>query len=432
MITEDYRVEGTTIRKELRIGERVYVSKIIDRSSSNESATPWSRWWRSYLRGARPTTCESTNRQLTIVDLFCGCGGLTLGVSDASRAAGIEPSVLLAVDTDEVALSVYCSNHHPARALHANVGSLVEFQIRGQGRSACFAFPPEAIHEAFTLLRGRVNLLIAGPPCQGHSNLNNWTRRSDPRNLLYLEAIAAAVAVDADAVIIENVPDVVNDKGQVVDTAIALLKSCGYYTSKAVLAAHHLGFAQTRRRFFLVASRKGSLDLDCVAQSLRRSVSDVRWAIEDLEDTTADEIIDSVSVLSAENRLRIDYLFDNNRYELPDNERPKCHRNGHTYPAVYGRLKWDMPSGTITTGFVTPGRGRYIHPSRRRTITPREAARLQGFPDYFLFRSGELPAPTKGELAKWIGDAVPPILGYVAALAVIPGLVEVSYICPPL
>jgi DNA (cytosine-5)-methyltransferase 1 len=208
----------------------------------------------------------------------------------------------------------------------------------------------------------------------------------------------------------------------VVDTAVALLEDRGFRTTLAVLAADELGLPQTRNRFFLAGSRKGVFDLEQVAKFLAKHPTTVRWAIEDLVDADADPVMDSVPALSSENRRRIDYLFDNDLYELPDAMRPACHRNGHTYPSVYGRLRWDAPAGTITTGFVTPGRGRFIHPSRRRPLTAREAARLQGFPDWFRFVVEGARAPSRSALAKWIGDAVPPPLGYVAGLSVLGGI----------
>ena len=107
-----------------------------------------------------------------------------------------------------------------------------------------------------------------------------------------------------------------------------------------------------------------------------------------------------------------DYLFEKNIYDLPDAERPDCHKNGTSYLSVYGRMRPDRPAQTITTGIGSPGQGRFIHPTRRRLITPHEAARIQGFPDWFLF-SLEGREPSRKDLAKWIGDAVPPFLGFV-------------------
>lgn len=88
-----------------------------------------------------------------------------------------------------------------------------------------------------------------------------------------------------------------------------------------------------------------------------------------------------------------------------------------SYGAVYGRMRPDAPAPTITTGFTSPGRGRFIHPTERRTITPREAALIQGFPGNYRFVTEAGGLPTRTQLAKWIGDAVPMPLGYAAALA---------------
>jgi len=421
MIAERYTDDSGWIRRELIIEGRTFASRMEDVSQLERGASPWSKWWRSYLRGARPVFNGPPMGNVSIVDLFCGCGGLTLGAQEAARAVGLRPWVRLAVDTDEDALAVYAANLMPERTLAADASSLVDFQIVGWAEEARFARSPRLLHRTLEAARGSVDLVVAGPPCEGHSNLNNRTRRADPRNLLYLDAVAIGIAIDATAIVIENVPDVVNDHFRVAETALALLGKCGYETTRGVLASDELGWAQMRKRFFLVGSRLGVLHLEDVARSLAKEPTTVRWAIEDLVDATEDPVMDSVPALSAENRLRIDYLFDNDLYDLPDHMRPACHRNGHTYPSVYGRLRWDSSAGTITTGFVTPGRGRFIHPSRRRPLTPREAARLQGFPDWFEFRAGHAAVPKKNTLAKWIGDAVPPILGYSAVLSALWG-----------
>lgn len=421
MIVESYIPDGRWIRRELSIGVRTFAGRMEDRSQLGNGAPAWSKWWRSYLRGAHAEYEAPPIENLSIVDLFCGCGGLTLGAHEVARAVGLQPRVRLAVDTDAEALAVYARNLCPEQSLNADATTLVDFQIVGWAQDARFASAPEPLHRSLQTVTGGVDLVVAGPPCEGHSNLNNRTRRADPRNLLYLDAVAIGVAIKAAAIVVENVPEIVNDRSRVVDTAIALLENAGYATTRGVLAADALGLPQTRRRFFLVGSRLGVFDLGDVAVTMAKEPTTVRWAIEDLVDATGDPVMDSVPALSAENRLRIDYLFDNDLYDLPDNIRPDCHRDGHTYPSVYGRLRWDRPAGTITTGFVTPGRGRFVHPSRKRPLTPREAARLQGFPDWFVFRAEPTAAPKKNALAKWIGDSVPPILGHVAVLSALRG-----------
>ena len=125
--------------------------------------------------------------------------------------------------------------------------------------------------------------------------------------------------------------------------------------------------------------------------------------------------------LSEDSRRRIEWLFENGEYDLALSERPDCHRDGTTYKNVSGRMRPDQPAPTLTTGFLTPGRGRFVHPLEPRVLTAREAARLQGFPDTYDFRSPDGSAPAKKLLTKWIGDAVPMPLGFAAGLSALAG-----------
>jgi DNA (cytosine-5)-methyltransferase 1 len=148
----------------------------------------------------------------------------------------------------------------------------------------------------------------------------------------------------------------------------------------------------------------------------------VGWAIRDLESRSGRGVYDSAPVVSPKNRRRIAWLFENKAYDLPNLERPDCHQSEHSYRSMYGRLKWDEPAQTMTTGFGSMGQGRYVHPSRRRTITPHEAARIQTFLDHFDF--GET---RRTELARLVGNAVPPLVNVVLGEHVIPQLVESEF-----
>jgi DNA (cytosine-5)-methyltransferase 1 len=179
-----------------------------------------------------------------------------------------------------------------------------------------------------------------------------------------------------------------------------------------------MGWPQTRQRFFMIGRRsKAPLPIKEVQQALEEQARSVMWAIGDLANLPLDDRLHILAELSEENRRRIDFLFDNNEYNLPATERPECHQEGTTYNAVYGRMYADRPAPTLTTGFLTPGRGRYIHPELRRTLTPHEAARIQGFPDTYNFFPDTENPPTKAKLTKWIGDAVPMPLGFAAGLS---------------
>src|SRR6185312_3602501 len=117
------------------------------------------------------------------------------------------------------------------------------------------------------------------------------------------------------------------------------------------------------------------------------------------------------------------FLFEHGLYDLPNNQRPECHRDGnHSYRSVYGRLRWTEPAQTITTGFGSMGQGRYVHPQRRRTLTPHEAARLQTFPDWFDFGK----ETRRGVLAKAIGNAVPPFLTLQIGQLILPSLATIK------
>lgn len=374
------------------------------------------QWWIHQLRGT-PTEVKRTGAIQT-VDFFCGSGGLSLGAARAIEACGMSHLPLAGVDVDQEALAVYARNFSPQVVLPTNAASVVDYHVYGRGDDATLAYEPELVDGRLEALVGKVDLVLAGPPCQGHSNLNNHTRRSDPRNMLYVSVAATAIALRTRALVIENVPDVQSDKSNVVGAAARILREAGYCVSTDVLSATDLGAAQTRKRHFLVATR-GRVDhipVGEIAALLRQPPMTLRELIGDLESTSHRSFMDDAAALSPENRSRIDYLFDHDLYELPDQERPDCHKNGHTYPSVYGRLSWDKPSQTITTGFMTPGRGRYIHPGQRRVITSREAARIQGFPDSYDFTIDGTP-PSKKALSKWIGDAVPCWLGYAAVMS---------------
>ena len=230
--------------------------------------------------------------------------------------------------------------------------------------------------------------------------------------------MALAIGLKARVIIVENVAQVTKAKQHVVPRAAQMLERHGYQVVSAglVLDAAEFGAAQRRRRHFLIAARTPRpLDIGSVA-TLEIGPLSVMDAIGDLADERSDQILDRPSRLSVENQARVDYLFAHpDSYDLPESERPECHRDGHTYPSVYGRMRSDQPCQTITTGFLSPGRGRYVHPTVPRSLTLREGARLQGFADdYRWFR--EHQAPPRTTLASLIGNAVPPQLGYVTGL----------------
>lgn len=358
------------------------------------------RWF--LLSPTRPPDPRRLTPRLRVVDLFAGCGGLSIGVREACRALHHD-SEWIGVDTDAVAASVYRANL-PNSDFHVfDVAQLFDGAV-GSRRTA---------RESSTRrMLGSIDVLIGGPPCQGHSAFNNRTRHSDKRNDLYLRMVRAAEVLEPEAVLIENVPGATRDRTGVVQRTMTALAAMGYTVASTIVDTADIGVAQRRKRLIVVASQ-GNIDLDGAIARHRTRPRSLRWAMGDLETAGGGGILDEAAASAPATRRRIDYLFEHRLYDLPDSERPACHASGgHSYRSIYGRLRWNEPAQTLTTGFYCMCMGRYVHPSKRRTLTAREAARIQFFPGWFDFGG----AVKRGDLARLIGNAVPPKLGYVVGL----------------
>jgi len=349
--------------------------------------------------------------KLRFVDLFSGCGGLSLGVLEVARVLRLHPEIALAADNAEAMFSVYRRNF--ARWLETACCDDIRNVTAGEIGSK-LTQRERALRDTC----GELDLVVAGPPCQGHSDLNNRTRRHDPRNSLYLHAVRFVEVARPRAVMIENVPTAVHALEKVVDDAETALAQMGYCTESVFSNAGDVGLAQKRKRHFLVAAepRLGSVAEQLAARRVLPATLDTY--IKDIEEEWLERkgLFFQPSRMTAQNRKRVDYLFGNGAHDLPDSERPPCHRNKkHSYRSVYGRLRWDTPAQTLTSGFGSMGQGRYVHPSQRRVITPHEAARIQGFPDFFDFSLTE----KRTALHTMIGNAVPPRLGASVILALL-------------
>ena len=357
-----------------------------------------------WLRAKTPPATVNSRGTIAIADIFSSCGIMTLGAMEACRALGFFGSPRLAVDSNSRAISVYESNFRVASILCEPIEQVID---RTPGSSTSDR------ERTFTSAVGAIDLMLGGPPCQGHSDLNNHTRRCDPKNALLTVMVRAIELLEPETVVIENVRGIRNDRNRVVDRSIDLLLRMGYDVQTGLLRAENLGVAQKRHRFILLASRKSlPTFIDKPEPAYGVSPRSFDWAAGDLLAVDQESTLDTPSSPSAENIRRMKYLFRRNLYDLPDSERPACHRlNSHSYKSVYGRIHWDAPTQTITTGFGSMGQGRFVHPKQQRTITPHEAARLQFIPDFFKFGRA-----TRGLLAEMIGNAVPAKLTYLTVL----------------
>jgi len=319
------------------------------------------------------------------------------------RAAGFEPS--FAIDFDPYACATY----------RANFGNHV------QNLDLATA-DPHKVASMIVAEAGPVDVVAGGPPCQGYS-IQRRGERSDVRNDLTLQFAAIAAAVRPKAIVMENVPTILGKRGasHMADLE-SVLSGAGYRIVKGVLDAAWYGVPQFRRRAVVIGvradiDREFSFPSPTHGQNRFRTV---REAIGDLPPPPSDgsEHPDypnhRLVLVSAANLERIRHVPEGGgRLDVPEHLQLPCHRNsnGHRHLDVFGRLWWDRPSGTITAMFDNFTRGRFAHPSQNRNITGREGARLQSFPDDFVF------VGPKKDVARQIGNAVAPAMAQAIANA---------------
>jgi DNA (cytosine-5)-methyltransferase 1 len=281
--------------------------------------------------------------------------------------------------------------------------------------------------EAAGLQNGHCDLVVGGPPCQGFS-VQRRGEDFDARNDLIQEFIRLVTEIHPSMFLMENVTAIQGTRGRPhLKKLLQSADAAGYCVKFAVLNAAEYGVPQTRRRFFLVGELGDAgtcFEFPSPTHSEGSFVT-VRQAITDLPDpgepnhAIPNHQQDRISDL---NRVRISHVPPGGgRAHIPEELRLPCHKvsvdvAGHR--GVYGRLSWDKPAGTITTKCNSFTRGRFAHPEEHRNITMREAARLQSFPDSFVFTG------SKVDVAHQIGNAVPPLLARHLGTAIMGALVK--------
>lgn len=362
----------------------------------------------------RPSSAHlGSGRVPTTVDLFSGCGGLTAGFV----SAGFEP--ILAVEWDLFAAATYAANFDERHMRWADIDGV----------------PSDEIPEA--------DVVIGGPPCQGFSNLGTRDP-DDPRNKLWKQFMRIVEAADPQVFVLENV----SRFSKSTEFALLMDALAGGRLRRwqdvdwQVLNAADFGVPQRRHRTILVASRIGPVALPEPTHSKDGADGLVPWttvrsAIQGLPELPATTELPDSTVSMFDGRAvpgifkgeeihlgrrprptsleRYDHIPPGGgRFDLPDHLLPACWANKPTGTTdVMGRMQWDAPSLTIRTEFFKPEKGQYLHPQWEqdrpdervnRPITHLEAARLQTFDPSFLW------CGTKIEIAKQIGNAVPPRL----------------------
>ena len=339
---------------------------------------------------------------MKVIDLFCGCGGL----SEGFRLAGFE--IVGGVDFNAAAIRTYNKNF--------GVGTGVCCDLLSMSR--------EEIIQTFGDLQD-VDVIIGGPPCQGFSAANRYkTEGQDPRNKLFFEFIKFVDLARPRAIVIENVKGIITkDNGYAKDRIEEIFRERGYSVAHRILDASDFGVPQKRSRNFFVMLKEGEFDFDTL-QKVGEVVT-VREAIGELY--SYDKNDESCFTLRGQPQTDFQkYLraSDNSIYnhevrypaeivqhrisfvpqggnwaDVPPELWPTERNNRHS--SAYKRLDETLPSVTIDTG---NNHSNYFHPLYNRIPTVRESARLQSFPDSFIFEGN------RSEQYRQVGNAVPPLL----------------------
>lgn len=332
------------------------------------------------------------------VDLFCGVGGLTHGVTQA----GIP--VVAGIDIDPTCEFAYTHNN----------GALFVLSDVGM-------YPSENITNFFA--PGSTKVLMGCAPCQPFSKLqkNEQDKSRDSKWGLLYSFLDHIRNVNPEIVSMENVPSLKNEV--VFSDFVHELENMGYHVSHCVVDASDYGVAQRRKRLLLLASRLGDIRLiEPTHKNDKVTVQEIIGNLPVIEhgQTHPDDFLHRAAKLSDLNLERIRASIPGGTWSDWDYSLlPECYKreSGQSYGSVYGRMKFDDVAPTLTTQFNRYGTGRYGHPIQDRAITLREGAMLQSFPEHYEFVDN--PNYNMTDIARQIGNAVPVRLGEIIGLSIV-------------
>lgn len=355
---------------------------------------------------------------MDVIDLFSGCGGLSLGFEKRGD------TIKKAVEFDESIAETYRRNHPKVEMIADDIKNIDQSGVFGKGDA---------------------QIIIGGPPCQGFSMAGARIREGfidDPRNYLFKHYFNVVKTVQPQAFVMENVKGITTMQGGRIFAEILRIFSdsdmlCGkpYHLYRRLVKAVDFGVPQKRERMILIGTLRKDVDFDYLWEMTRQEMEKeephyfdmvtVRDAIGNLPKVTAngevanpEPVTDYQRYLASEKEILTNHTQTKHSKVAVDRMRRVANGENFTslkeeiksvHSGAYGRLCWEEQAPTITTRFDTPAGGRFIHPTEDRTLSPREAARIQSFPDDFVFYG------TKTSICKQIGNAVPPKISYFLA-----------------
>ena len=331
-------------------------------------------------------------------DLFSGVGGLTEGL----QKAGFDTKY--AFEIDEIASKAYSLNHKNTIVITNDIRKTDLNEIKQK-------------------LNGmEIHLLAGCPPCQGFSSIRRLNKAKpvdDPRNDLINEFVRFVEYFKPYTIMLENVPWLEQDKLFI--KAKENLEMMGYNIDVAIVNVKNYGVPQNRKRLVMIGSRLGPIS---IAKPNKKKVT-VRDCIGNLP--KPDNSKDKLHKIFPEHTPNIKKLIEDiphnggSRKDLGKARQLNCHTKKNIgFNDVYGRLRWNDYSSTITGGCLNPSKGRFLHPEQNRCISAREAMLLQSFPKKYKLPT-DIP---KNNIALMIGNALPPKFSYYQAKKIKKHLLE--------
>jgi DNA (cytosine-5)-methyltransferase 1 len=348
---------------------------------------------------------EKTSRSFALraIDFFCGGGGMTFGL----RRAGI--NVIAGIDFDKDCKETYQINNPGSLFVHSDINEL-----------KC-----EELENLVRIEKNDDNMIFVGcSPCQYYSIIrSDKTKASSGKDLL-LQFKRFIDYFNPGYILVENVPGIISNKDSVLPEFIQFIDAKGYNNREhRIINMKDYGIPQNRKRFSLIATRlKKSIFLP-KENKQKRNVCDVLGENHGFPKVIAGHIDETdffhtVAKLSDLNLKRVKKTPKDGGTRIAWKDDPelqlKCYIDkDDCFRDVYGRLRWDRPSSTITTNFYKTSNGRFSHPEENRALSIREGATLQSFPQSYIFKTS-----STSKAAKIIGNAVPPEYAYRLGLVI--------------
>ena len=318
------------------------------------------------------------------IDLFSGVGGLSSGLEKAKFC------VKFACEIDPLTVSVYKKNHLKTTVFEGDINYLTPTEIKK------------------VLKNKKISLLAGCPPCQGFSSIRRLNRKQpveDKRNSLINRFVYFIEDLRPLTVMMENVPGLIYS--DFFEDAVNILKNIGYFVDYKVVNISDYGLPQNRKRLVLIGSRLGKIEVLKPSPFLKKqTVFDVIHSLPLPE--CSDDPLHKIFPRHTDRIKQLIKLIPKNGGSLSDLDQKwqlKCHSHPNIgFNDVYGRLRWNDVSSTITGGCLNPSKGRFLHPEQDRCISAREAALLQTFDETYYFPCDI----ARSKLALMIGNALPP------------------------